>query len=601
MKQIATCLITFWLTCQRIVITAPPPKWSIGRSRYQFSKEADFNMATPADVIYQLIKSNESKFPLPAPYVTLNVGTFNAASGTFSGLTTKVVTDPEPIEHEPNQQPRNPAPTFRGAEWVSITIDSHWRRTTTSVPAPIVPLAPIMLQFAIANASSAWSVVVNGVTVSAPSTQATVSVSIWDAAMVTWSVQAGAKSYKDTLKIQRPKGAVGFGVGAFTIPVLPVSIIYAPPADSLSKSAATYIQGQTLGTTVTTSFGTDTSKTVPDAQTEYGRLGDFQAGLDTLSQFLGVLVGANAADTAAYGAASKIVGDISSQLGKFTSNVQTGISDLNESQLTVTQTTTNTLSTIANAGGPGSGDLVHFYKNVRMAWSFLNGQFRLTPLGFVETVFPAGGILTNLGSLGISAADAQLLLDLDPFAAGGPQAALPADRFTFQETWEYGFGTVIAQQVSVTRDTKDTTTEKNYTTTTNEWDPGPIFKLLGFGEKDQTTVTLSNATGTDVSSVITLNANLVSGPQDHFVVNIWYDNLFGTFAFQQSPLSSSARFQGAGATPGQHVTLTAGGKVFRTVADKSGKFGFWAPTIPAGAAKLAIGSQPAKTVAVAPK
>ena len=550
-------------------------------------------MSTAADTIYQLIKSNETHFPIPAPYVTINVGTFNASSGVFSGLTTKVEVDPEPMEHGPKQKPVNPAPRFQGAEWVSVTIDAKWRRTTTSVPAPVVPLAPVMLQFAIANAASAWSVNVNGIIVNAPATQTTLTVSVWDAAMATWSVQAGANSHKDTLRIQRPAGAVGFGVGAFTIPVLPVTIVYAPPADSLNKSVATYIQGQTVGTTVTTSFGTDTSSTAPNAETEYGGLADFKAGLDTLSQFLGLFKESEAG--------GKIVGDISSQLGKFSSTVQKGITDLTDTSMTVTQTTTNTISTIASAGGPGSGDVMHFYKDVKMAWSLLHGQFTLTPLAFVETFFPVGGMQKNLGTLGISAADAQLLLALDPFVAGGAQADLPADRFAFQETWEYGFGVGIAQQLSITRDTKTTITEKNYTTDTTEWDPGPIFQLLGFGGKNQTTVTLSNATGSDVSSVVTLNANLVSGPQDHFVVNVWYDNLFGTFAFQQGQPSLTPRFQGSGVPPAQHVTLTAGGKVFRTVADPKGQFVFRASTIPAGAAVLAIGSQPGKPVTIAPK
>ena len=121
----------------------------------------------------------------------------------------------------------------------------------------------------------------------------------------------------------------------------------------------------------------------------------------------------------------------------------------------------------------------------------------------------------------------------------------------------------------VTRDSKSTTTAKTYTTDTDEWDPGPIFKLFGLGEKDQTTTTFSNATGTDVSSTVTMNAAMVAGPQDNFTVGIFYDNLFGTFAFQQArPSPPSNRFEGDGAAPAQQITLLAGGNIFRTVADK---------------------------------
>ncbi len=44
-------------------------------------------MTTPvtADSVYELIKSHESQFLVPAPYATVNVGIFDAAAGTFSG------------------------------------------------------------------------------------------------------------------------------------------------------------------------------------------------------------------------------------------------------------------------------------------------------------------------------------------------------------------------------------------------------------------------------------------------------------------------------------------------------------------------------------
>src|SRR6185312_10096899 len=55
--------------------------------------------AVTADQLYQMIKEWEGTFPLPAPYVTVDVGTFDAATGAFQGLKTEVETDPEPIEH----------------------------------------------------------------------------------------------------------------------------------------------------------------------------------------------------------------------------------------------------------------------------------------------------------------------------------------------------------------------------------------------------------------------------------------------------------------------------------------------------------------------
>lgn len=548
-------------------------------------------MTVTPDSVYQLIKSYESQFPIPAPYVTTNVGTFDAAAGTFSGLTTTVETDPEPVAHGPNDHPRNPPPRYVGDKWVSVTIDASWRRTITQVPAPSVPLAPVLLQFAISNAATPWSATVNGVTVSAPATQNRLTVSIWDATTANWSVQAGAKSYRDTLRIQRP-GNLGASAGAFTIPVLPVTLVYAPPADSLGKSAATYSQGQTVGTTVTYDFSTDTSQTVPLQTTNFAAAGDFKAFLDLIAEV-------GALGTGGAKVMGQIFSDISSQFGQLSSTETTGISDLSETQMTVTEAATDSISTSAKAGGPGVGDVMFFYINLRMAWAFYNGQLRVCPLGYdEEAALGVAGLVGNPGALGISAKNAQLLLGLDPFVSGGAQAALPTDRFTHQVTAEYGFGGNVDHKFVVTRDTKDQTVHKTYTTDTNDWEPGPIFKLLGLGEKDQTTVTLSNATGSDVSSTVTLDASLFSGPQESFVVGIYYDNMFGTYAFQETNPAPLARFQGSGVQPGQEVRLDAGGKVFLTVADQNGTFMFRAPTIPDGNAMLMIGDQPGQPVTI---
>src|SRR5262249_37941287 len=113
--------------------------------------------------LYNQIKALESVFPLPIDYVTVDVGTFDASTGIFQGLKTSIEKDPEPIEHRPGQHPVNPKPRFIGQSWVSITIDSSWHRTITTVPAPKVGLAPVLLKFSIVNNSGGpWSVEVQG-------------------------------------------------------------------------------------------------------------------------------------------------------------------------------------------------------------------------------------------------------------------------------------------------------------------------------------------------------------------------------------------------------------------------------------------------------
>ena len=543
-----------------------------------------------AQDVYAEIKKFESTFPLPAPYVTVNVGTFDAAAGTFQGLKTKVVTDPEPIEHAPNQHPVNPPAKFVGSVWEEVTIDAHWHRTIKTVPAPSVPLAPVLLEFAVANTTAAWSVTVAGLTTPVPAGQASVSVSIWDRTNVGWTIQAGGKSYGDEILIQRKAGIPG--AGAFTIPVIPVSIVYAPPVDSLKKSVASYGTTDTVGNTVSYDFSTDSSQTVPKLPSSFEGFDDFKSGLDVISKALSL---------AGDAAASSAISQISTNLGSVSGSGTTGETDASGMSLTVIVSASELLATNANAGGPGVGDVLVFYKDVQVAWAYEGGALQLCPFAHEFVTIPVGALQAN--AHGLSSDDVQRLLALDPFVAGGPSATLPPDRFTVPDggevNLEYGGGVTIDQKLAKTRDTKSTTTTKTYTTDTSSWDPGPMLKLLGIGgQKTSVTTTQTNATADDVSSTISLEANLFAGPSDYFAVTIWYDQLFGTFAFQEVPVAAAAIVSGTGAQPGALVRLQAGNRAYVTVANKSGHYGFRSKSIANGEATLKIGNKPATTVTV---
>jgi hypothetical protein len=543
---------------------------------------------TPDD-LYAAIKQWEGTFPLPAPYVTVDVGTFDAAAGTFTGLKTTVEFDPEPIEHQPGQHPVNPAPRYAGVRWVEVTINAQWQRTITSVPAPKVPLAPVQLNFSVANTSAAWSVTVNGKTTTVPSGQTTLNVGIWDLDHAAWTVQAGASSYHDTLRIQRP-GPIP-ATGGFTIPIIPVSIIYAPPADSLKLSTGSYGAGDTVGTTMSYEFSTDTSDTVPTTIPQFAGASLLKGYLTLMSKVLG--------DSTDEG---KVLAGISDQIGTLSSSTTTGDIESYASQITVTDTSSTTFTTNTAGGGPGAGDEIAYLKNVMIIWMYYEGQLQLVPISATGVTVTAQHLQGN--PEGISADDQARLLALDPFVAGGPFAALPADRFIVPDGVsphvEYGGGLTVDHKYSVTRSTVTTTTDKKYTTDTSSWEPGPVLKMLGFGDRTQVTASQTNATGDQVSSTVTLDANLAAGPDDYFAVNIWFDQLFGTWAFQQVPVAPTPLLSGSGAVPGETVLLQAGNETYMTVADKNGHYTFRNSTIPKGIAKLTVGSKTPRPSTVGP-
>jgi hypothetical protein len=537
-------------------------------------------MGLTADDVYQAIKNLESTFPLPAPYFTVDVGTFDATSGTFVGLTTTSEFDPEPLPHGPHDHPHNPPPRFVSERRIVVTIDATWHQTITIEPAPHVKLAPVLVKFSVTGTSSPWSVAVNGVTVTGSAGQSSVEVSVWDAPVANWSISAGGHQYADVVWFQRPPaGPESAAMGAFTIPVLPVAIVYAPPVDSLHQSVASYSTAQTVGSTVDIGLTTDVSSTVPVQATGY---------MGLISAFAGFLK-LNAAILKASGAKdeSDAFTLISDQLGQVTSTQQTGITDGTDITMTLIRSTNDALKASVVGGGPGSGDVLHFYRDVRMVWAYVGGELRLCPVTYIQSFLTAAGLRNHPGTVHLSANDAKALLHLDPFTTAGQP--LPTDRFQLLETWEYGFGAVISHTITTTRETKQTTTHRSFTTDTQGWEPGPLLKALGLGGSSTTTVTMTNATGDQTSTTIALEADLVSGPSDHFVVNIWYDQLFGTFAFEPLKPTATARLTGSGTAPGQPVVLRAGGRIFRTVTAADHGFRFSAPGIPSGHATLDVG------------
>jgi hypothetical protein len=521
-------------------------------------------MALTADQVYALIKQEEAQFAVPAPYVTIDVGTLDAATGSFTGLRTTSERDPEPLPHGPHQHPVNPPPKFEGQQWISVTIDSSWRETITVTPAPKVALAPVLLRFSVTNAPAGWSVSAAGVSLTAQAGQTSVLVNVWDAAIVSWTLTAAGFTVTDSLRIQRPTGPPAAAFGAFTIPVLPVTVVYAPPADSLGLSTATYTTAETIGTSVDVGISNETSSTVPVQATGFvGEVQGFTAGLKAEAAVL------SAAGAPGIGSAFTV---FAGQLGQVTSTHQDTISDGTDTTFTVSQSATATTGTSTAGGGPGDGDVLHFYKDLRMVWAYVDGDLRLCPLDQTDVFVTVRGLRDNPGDTKLTPADAAALLALDPFVPSPTAATLPADRFTLVGRMEYGHGASHVMKLGFTRDTKQQVTHKQVSTDTTTWDAGPILKGLGVGGTTSTSFTLTNATGSDVSEMVTATANLASGANDYFVLNVWYDALFGTYAFQPLLPTAEPRIAGTDAKPGQEVILEAAGLQFRSVAGPDGSY-----------------------------
>src|SRR5258708_10808538 len=153
------------------------------------------------DVYNKLRNIEQTRFPIPRIHEVVRVGTFDAANGRFSfDPRVKIVRHVDRITHVPD--------------------------FTHTLAATAVDVG---LEFSVVNRQGNFDVsTFAGPSVSAPPDQNTVVVELGTSASGDFTVTSGSKSFDSDLDIARP---TVIGAGAFTIPALPLTIVYDLPVD----------------------------------------------------------------------------------------------------------------------------------------------------------------------------------------------------------------------------------------------------------------------------------------------------------------------------------------------------------------------------------
>lgn len=182
------------------------------------------------------------------------------------------------------------------------------------------------------------------------------------------------------------------GLGAFTIPILPVAIMYCPPPGRQTKNFITYSSAECVGTTLTTSITQEESSTSSGTAARYSELGMLNSALGVLKAG-GAAYGLISGNPAAGALVGKIADGISSMMGSAKATDTTGTSRVEDHALTLIDATQMQRHTL---GTPGVDDKIVFLRGLRMAW-LANG-----------TEAPQ---LVLLGAMGSDAVSAQDLRD----------------------------------------------------------------------------------------------------------------------------------------------------------------------------------------------
>jgi hypothetical protein len=487
--------------------------------------------------VYNDFKQLEGVFPIPASPETVNMGTFDAATGTFDSVLT--------TEHE-------------GA---SAGVRPH-----TTIPTVTLNAALVKLHFELENNQGGVVVTANGKTTTVPPRQNSVTIAAGFATQVQWSVRSGNKFHNDTLIIKRP---YVLGAGAFILPVLPIAVVYAPPQERRANATATYSKTEWPGSTVIMSFSKEDSFT----SAEFDALAPFGEKLkglkDAIKDIPGVATGTLTTLAPYFGAAIAGLQLLVAAFPDDKANLISGESVTQDHKLDTLDVVKDAVTTAAQKG-PGIGDVILYLKNVRLVWLFDKGDVRLAVLGAEDLRWYSAEILKEdlqgielpIGNVahpgpteGISIVSGprsgavthldrdtiESLLKLDPFAIAGPDAELSQNRYERNPgsggAGEGSFSHVVGHQIEQT----DVNANVQFFTHLKDTKPGWL-SLFGVGDKSEeiikTTVTHGSSVAERSGKTIEETLNFVAPPDDPkapYFVDIYYDRVFGTLAFKETP------------------------------------------------------------------
>jgi hypothetical protein len=445
---------------------------------------------------YKQVKDAERSIPIPTPVETRTIGTFDAATGAFDGLATEIeIVNGKPVR---------------------------------LVPELSINAVNARLVFEIVNATQSVRVTATGGGSAFARAGATsVALNVGRLRTVKWTISSGGKAHRDELTIKRPRT---IGAGAFTIPALPVAVVYDPPQDPAGSNSVVYTRTTSIGTTLGLTVRSATSTTAAAVSPTFSESGIFQQQLEASAAF---------ADVTGNGTVGTVLRTIGRVLGKAKRNVTTSSDGSSTNRRTYTFTESHSCSTDTGVKhlGPGRGDRIAYLRNVRLVWLDNGFSTSLQVLGYDSFECPSIDQLRS-GVAGLDPAAAAPLVALDPFAGPlGPKAPLSSDsRFIPLP----GIGLLPGLVQTATYQQQLLVEHGRFETSTRivSDDLGAgLLSVIGLApsESKQVVSTLSVSSSAETSESTTVTTaltarTLVKGVRTELAV--FYDRVFGTIAFQ---------------------------------------------------------------------
>lgn len=413
-------------------------------------------------------------------------------------------------------------------------------------------------------------------------------------------------------------------LGGFTIPALPLSVVYAPPADAEGSSCVRYGSQDLLGAELSLEVTAACPGASPPAPASAQRLCDaraLRAELIALQQRLALqerpAMGPDGQDgvgeAARSGGAGAAAGALAAGLEALEREPPVGVVRRDGTGVAIRVGGQEDVCVGSADGGSGAGDVIHFLQDAKFAWLAVDGRLLMTLLGGAPAALSVARLKRRAdrpkpGRL--SAAMILNLLALDPFVAGGVAAALPAGRFRpvgarAGFTVEYGRGEARAAECALGDEDAGLRPAAVCEAPLQDCGASGLEAVVGGGAGGlKAALSLRRLSHAGQPEAQAVEWELHSDRNRRFAVELWLDRVFGTVAFRQAQVCDRPRFEGVARRPegdpwpGQWVALSAEGRSYCTVAGRGGRFAFFSASLPAGKASLEVGDEPGRTVFV---
>ena len=366
-------------------------------------------------------------------------------------------------------------------------------------------------------------------------------IEIWvgPTAELSWQLVYGVSQVCDRVVIDTPpqylNGKCCFGT--FQLEALPLCIVYEPPQTSEGLNHASYeraaFQRTQIGMTVSEQESTTRPGAAPTTGVDLFRDAvDLAKDLPIISEVPGL--------GAALGGLDSLLDGL---LGTTQVTTVSGSGTTEGHRMTLGLVGGDVYTTSGHAG-PGRGDLFVLAKHPRFAWVGVESRpesVQLLYLGSRYLTVSAGQLQDELADYtnqyGLSKDTISALLALDPLAANPNAAALDSRRFARLDVHESASGD-YEKYSSVTIEHADHFAGTEFHSKTISHKAGWLGWL--WGDKTETVTMrteLRSYTAESAGEEISVAVSLYPDPEGPYAVQVWYDRVFGTFAFTHSDIA----------------------------------------------------------------